>query len=499
MQPIESKSISTLYIITGALFLGGIALLCTGEPTLKPNIYHKYGINLLYVAFLSTCILCFVKKIHLTFLALDSKYALFMLCGIIAFGFVSLYFSADRGLSLLYMRRFLLEPFIFMCAAAMYFYALDSKARAIFLYLLAILIMLQPILTIIDFVLYADSKAVNAKHTSLWDFIGVYRAMPKFFSEAQTGYAFFLILSFSVSLAIFAQYRLVGVILLIINIAACVCLSTRFLYVAYAAMCVAAACLAHYKYKRVILPCVLCGTIALACGFYFFSAHLSDRFNIYGKLHVLLKVWELSPAEMGKFDPNCIVWNTPYGERRCMPQSFPKDSHIVWEHSSLNRIAMSKSTYLGIMDNPLRPNGYGLVLFAKNIVRIFGQDSKNLPYYISIFEDGSILPFYWTNHNGFLYAWFELGLVGFMLMGWLFAWILLRGYKIYFAATRPRGVDSVRYIESRRIFVLGFTIFSIGLIVGNFFDALPNRAGQNLGFMLLGMFLAINTSARRKK
>lgn len=469
-----AKISSAMLACAGLVLCIGLMLLSTGEANLKPNPLFKAGVSALYIValcfILSAIALPHFKQNLAHYFARVSLFFILLL-GIIALSLLSLYFTADRHLSWSFMRRFLLEPSLFLLLISLYFYTIKPSSQARIIYAFLIIFSLQPIFTIGDFIYYG-----LANDLSFIAMLGSYRPMPFFFAEAQTGYAFFLIISLSLSVALFyTKPSKLALLLVGLNILACIVANTRFLHICLCVIMLLPAILLPYRYKSRILAGV--SAVALLCGvgFYYVSAHLSPRYNLAAMLDNFAQVWSLPPAAMGRFDNNCD------SVQHCMPESFPRDPSLIWEHSSLNRLAMSKATWLGILDNPLRPNGFGLGLFAKNIVRIFGS-GEQIPYYIHRHDDGSVLPFYWTNHNGILYLWFELGIVGFGLIVWLHLWLLLQARKLYECA-------SLSTIS--RAFALGLSLSILGLIVANCFDALPNRAGTLVLFLLFGLLIAL--------
>ncbi|OBV29735.1 hypothetical protein BKN38_01220 [Helicobacter sp. CLO-3] len=494
------------YSIAGALFLVGLALLNTGEPTIKPNPLFKIAINALYVALIIFA-LCqtyiFIKqkqplkmKIHSFLISTKNKFTeskIFFMClfAIIVLAFISLIFTVDKKLSAVYLRRFLLEPSIFLITIYFYFASINVRAKIIFLYVFVAICMLQPLFTIIDFFDFMTERHMKFSDTDNTHSLGFYRAMPIFFSEAQTGYAFFLLIPLSISIGglIATKYKALFAILVIINLIACTFAGTRFLYIATIVVCAMPFFIFSYKHKYKIISLVGIVIFAFFVSLYYISASFSDRYNLQKILDNVAKIWSMPPAAMGKFDSLCV------SNRICMPQSLPKDSHIELEHSSLSRISMTKSAILAILDNPFRPNGFGLILFGKNIAQIFAKSPQNMPYPIQIQRDGSILPYYWTNHNGVLYIWFQLGVFGVIFMIWLHAWIFMQMRTLYKKHNlRPKNSFNIL----AQIFSISLTLLLVGLIVSNLFDALPNRAGQIMLFMIFGIALAIIPASAQK-
>lgn len=486
---INTRSQKFLSLMSALLLMLGFMLLNTGEPTNMPNPLFKPGITLIYVGFgvfLLRAFLAFVllrsapssqgsQKQNLKrhfFSYFSAAYPFFLaLLGVISLGVISLQFSADKSMTWGFLRRHLLEPSFFLLLISLYVYMLKPHQERMLLYVCLCIISLHPLLTIADF--YYHGIESGRTFSSM---LGSYRPMPFFFSEAQTGYGFFLIISLSFSLALYAKSRYkLAALLVLLNIIACFMTNTRLVYVACFVILLAPLILLPYRYKRKLLFVALGACALLFMVFYHISVELSPRYNIHSMLENFSRVIALPPAAMGRFDDICE------DTQKCMPQSFPKDPETAWEHSSLNRLSMAKSTWLGILDSPLRPNGFGLGLFAKNIVRIFGQDGEQIPYYIQHQDDGTILPYYWTNHHGLLYLWFELGGIGFVFILWLHGWILLQARKIYYTGRSTHTA----------VFALGMTLSILGLIVANCFDALPNRAGTLILFMLFGVFVAL--------
>ena len=476
-SPVLESIVSNVFVLAGVLFVLGAYLLHTGEGTIKPNPFFKPAIWILYAGIVALAFACvYLTPYHTLHQILRANGGFFLaLFLVIILALIALYYTKESKESFRLIRRFLLEPSLFLVAVCLYVSMLNKKAKTIFLSAFCAVFLLHPILTSLDFFTTAISYAQKGLNPIF--ILGTYRAMPHLFFEASTGYAFFLIIALSIAIALFiaTPYKKSCALVVALSLIACVLSGTRFLYVAMCVICLAPLVLLKYRYKAATIAISMAILVVFCVLLYHISANFSARFNMQNMVQNITQVLQLHPAAMGRFDKQCTSLN------RCMKSSFPKDSHIQWEHSSLSRIAMSKSTVLAILDNPLRPNGFGLTLFGKNIVRIFGQDSEALPYFISIQPDGSILPYYWTNHNGILYLWFELGAIGFGLVVWLHLWLLLKARKIYYdTSTSP----------ILRAFMLTIALMLIGLSVANFFDALPNRAGQNILFMFFGIFLA---------
>lgn len=184
------------------------------------------------------------------------------------------------------------------------------------------------------------------------------------------------------------------------------------------------------------------------------------------------------PAQMG------IYYNKCENNKNCSIHSQGPASSLQWEFSSLARLSLAKSTFLAIMQNPLRPNGYHYQQFPFNIQNNFALDSANHPFYLRHLPNKSFAALI-HNHNHWLSLAYELGIFGFLSIAFFVSFMLFKG---------QREAHKAESSTIKKAFILSVWLFMIGLVVSNFFDCMPILDGQAWLFIIIGIYFGVIAS-----
>ncbi|SQB97502.1 glycosyltransferase [Helicobacter fennelliae] len=462
-----SKAKYYCLIISAVLLACCIALL----PLSLSYISLKPLIQMLYIA-LGLFLISHIKDIDFReFKAIWFPLACVIVVIIVAY--ISLHWAYDVKATKDNIRHYLLEPSLFMIVAYLIMKRLDSKGFKIFFTFLCIGIFIQPLATIYSWFVNGGGH------------LG-YRATG-FGNPQELVYSFVLLLAFSLSLAFvwgdkfttkLKGFKILGIILCIISILGICANNSRGTFIAALVALIAPFFILHFRHRIKLLASLIVLLCVFGGGIYHLSAKWDDRYNFKKMVDNFSLVWSYAPAEMGRFDKLCFgtfVTCSNYSGKK-------PDPNLSWESSSLNRIAMNKSTLLAIAQNPFRPNGFGFLEYYKNIQAVFPRDSLNHPYVLSI---PPLLPEgYWHPHNQILSLLFELGIIGFVAIGLFCIYLLipLTNLSHKSAYKRPQDLKSLLYF--------GLSIFLITLSVAMLTDCLVWRWNNLYLFLLFGILLA---------
>ena len=213
----------------------------------------------------------------------------------------------------------------------------------------------------------------------------------------------------------------------------------------------------HYRGKT--LPLVFGIGLVAMVGAYHYTKGLSDRYNF---AHMIDNFWEVvrTPVvEMGKYDELCFS-----GQFVCTEQSTQNGrADFSWEHSSLMRIAMSKSTFEAFWDAPWTPRVVGVFQIGEYLWRYYeaNEHRAHNRVYMSVnpHTNGYNHP-----HNFVVSVLFCYGIVGFVAIAGFVGFVLYTTHGCY--DTRDRG---------RAFVALWAFVCLVGICVQGFFDAFyPN-------------------------
>lgn len=442
-------------------------LLCALSLAILPlshsYISHKTPINLIYAALV--IFLCAfwrdVSRLR------QIKFVLLCMAVIVLMAYCSLFYAENISQTKQMIRQYLLESTLFMCFSFLLSLRLSPKQNLGLFIALCVAFFYHPLATIYDF--YANGNGV----------LGYRAKLPNYYIPA-TAYSFYLLFAFSLAYIAFLKtsriLKILCGIFTLLAICAFVCNGGRFGILSLIAMLCSPFIFFTYQYKKSILLGLVFTLCAGIIALYYASTSWQDRYNFHKILNHFTEVWQSAPAEMGKFiGTGCKTWVV------CSQHSLDKQSDIILEYSTVDRISKLKSTLLAIADNPLRPNGYHFQQFPFNIQHIFPLDSVNHPFSLEPYKD-TFIARHAHNHNYPSSIFFELGLVGFV------AFSLFTGYFIY--ALYKAKITFSANSNIWHIFIGGIGFGIIGLIVANFFDGFPVREGQLVLFVLYGYFLA---------
>lgn len=226
----------------------------------------------------------------------------------------------------------------------------------------------------------------------------------------------------------------------------------------------------RYRHKGKILPLVFVAGVLALGGIYTQTKTLPDRYNF---AHMIDNFWEViqTPVvEMGKYDKLCFN-----GVFACNPQSTKNgEAEFFWEHSSLSRIAMSKSTFEAFLDSPFMPRIVGVFQIGEYLWQYYEvhTDKQANRMYMST---GNALNGYNHSHNFVVELLFCYGLVGFFAMLCFFMYGMYLASRSICHATDSLGMFLGLY----------FYVFVFGVIMYCFFDS-PYNNILEIFFIMIG-------------
>lgn len=283
-----------------------------------------------------------------------------------------------------------------------------------------------------------------------------------FFFQAVFTYNIWLLAPAAMSLAgIFAfqkkLYKLLALLALLASVVAMFANGERSFLVACIAMVFVPFFVWHYKYKFKIIFCVICaGFIALA-SFYEISKTLPVRYNFAHVVDNFLLVWNTKPSAMGQYDNVCF---DPKSGFECTPESLVNGKNeIVWEHSALARLNMTKSTLLAVMDSPFKPHLVGVFQIGEYLFHYYSRTNWENRSYIN-FASGS--NGYNSPHNFAVSMLFCYGVIGFLSIVVFQGFLIRSGYRSIKQGGEGYGT----------FWGLSLIIFVCGICVQSFFDVL---------------------------
>lgn len=268
------------------------------------------------------------------------------------------------------------------------------------------------------------------------------------------------------------KFKLISLILLSLSIAAMFANSERSFIVAFLVMIFIPLIFWQYKYKKIIIFLLPFIWFISIFGIYHISKDFLPRWNVAYMMDNFISVWNTKPIEMGKYDPSCFDNSLYYVD--CYEESLKNGrSQIQWEHSSLSRIAMSKSTFLAFLDNPFFPKtidvfetGYYLYKYYNNTNHQNRAYIKNLEHDVNGYNHP---------HNYAISLLFAYGLFG-------FASILVFIIYILFMMTRVI-INSNNHIQ--KFIALFLCVFISGICTQSIFDVFYPLILQSI-FIVIG-------------
>ncbi|PAF44111.1 O-antigen ligase family protein [Helicobacter sp. 11S02629-2] len=274
-------------------------------------------------------------------------------------------------------------------------------------------------------------------------------------------------------------WKILALVLFVLAFVGIVSNNTRSFFLALPFMLILPLFIVRYKYKPTIITICIVILVVFFISFYNYSGRLNPRFDAKAMVQNFHTVWSVKPGEMGRFDIHCANSNL------CSPFSYPLDSKVHWEESSLIRLSLLKSILLAIKENPFRPNGYYPREFVYNLEQNFWKaDDIRYPYAYIPASDTDIKDgkphTYIHPHNSVVSAVFELGIIGALALYIFTIFMFYVGVYIY---RKNTGVY--------KFWGLLMCIFLLGETIAFFFDWLILFAGQMVLFMFYGISLAI--------
>ncbi|WP_394986530.1 O-antigen ligase family protein [uncultured Helicobacter sp.] len=212
----------------------------------------------------------------------------------------------------------------------------------------------------------------------------------------------------------------------------------------------------HYRYKGKILPFVFAAICIVMIGMYHYTKTLPERHNFAHMLDNFWAVWQTPPIQMGKYDKLCFN-----GRFECAEQSTQNGkAEFSWEHSSLARLAMSKSTFEAFLDAPFAPRLVGVFQIGEYLWQYYERhpEKQQNRVYMSV---STKLNGYNHSHNFILELLFCYGIFGFGAIVWFWTF----GFSMASKAIRFAR-DSLE-----KFFGLYFYVFMAGMIVCGLFES----------------------------
>lgn len=215
----------------------------------------------------------------------------------------------------------------------------------------------------------------------------------------------------------------------------------------------------HYRHKFAIICSALVVGAVFLSSFYHISKSLPERYNFAHMVDNFLIVWNTPPAEMGQYDAGCFVkqkW------LQCTDESLQAGQNtILWEHSALSRLNMTKSTLLAFLDEPLKPHAAGVFSIGRYLYRYYERTNPQNRSYIFLRGTEEPLNGYNSPHNFAVSLLFCYGLIGFVAILVFIGFVLYGGHK---------GVSSAN--REKCFWGLSLVIFTCGICVQSLFDVI---------------------------
>ncbi|CAM3420493.1 O-antigen ligase family protein [Helicobacter labetoulli] len=286
-----------------------------------------------------------------------------------------------------------------------------------------------------------------------------------FFFQVVFTYNIWLIAPASMSLAgVFAfkkwTYKILSFIGLILSLFAMLANGERSFLVAFVGMLFIPFFVWQYKHKLKVLLFVLCIGITFVIGFYHASKSFSDRYNFAHMIDNFVVVWNTNPIEMGQYDKLCFSKHI-----ECSHESLILgQNEITWEHSSLSRINMTKSTLLAVADSPFKPHIVGVFQIGEYLWRYYSLKNHQNRSYINFENNSNNMNMNGYNHphNFAVSLLFSYGVIGFVCIVIFQFFLLYSGY---------RCMQKQEY-RWKSFWGLSLIIFVCGICIQSLFDAL---------------------------
>lgn len=461
------------------------------------------SVNIIFL--LSAIILCIFYK-NIPFLAYLMRVKLHILLYLIVIflALLSLKYTADTKESFRLIRTDLIFVMIVFISSYIIFSLMSKPMLKSFIYAFGISLIVINIFMLIHYIeLYNTSKAsrpdiafFDIRASASWTNLII-----PFANWHLIAFSFFL------SISIFIRgwgYKLLFISLMLVSIICIAMSGTRTFAICIMIIILSLFLILRYRYKKTITLFAFICLCAISFVVINYSSNwnvLQGRFDIKNMINNFSIVWSKPPSMMGQFDVNC-------NSVICHPNSLNKSSTLKQDQSSLIRLSLFKSATLAIMQNPLRPNGYGHNLFSKNLEsRFFSPFDINYPYFYVItqqsdissrdeafkksarqynLKSGNILSIPSTMmhvHNQLLSFIFELGIIGFIAICLFAIFQFIIAYKnfIFF-------LNKDMFFSSFSLFMM---LYIIGNTIGMLFDIMLYREGIVQLFILFAFNLAL--------
>lgn len=230
-----------------------------------------------------------------------------------------------------------------------------------------------------------------------------------------------------------------------------------------------------YRFKKVTLLALPIVIILSFFGIYEGTKNLPLRHNFAFMIDNFYEVMSLPPSQMGQHDAICFPKPEAKKKYKCANESLELGkSEVIWEHSSLARMAMSKSTFLAFLDEPFTPHLMFIFDIGKYLYQYYQIYNPQNRVYVSINEN---MNGYNSPHNFAVSLLFCYGIIGFLAIIFFLAFIFKNSYS-----SIAKTQNFTRFLS------LSLCIFIIGICTQSVFDAIYPIILQSI-FIMFGLII----------
>lgn len=280
-----------------------------------------------------------------------------------------------------------------------------------------------------------------------------------FFFKAVFTYNIWILAPLAISITSFVvfkgKFKIISIVLLSLSIAAMLANSERSFIVAFLAMIFVPFIFWQYKYKRLVILALPLIWLFSVFAIYHLSKNFPPRWDFAHMIDNFIVVWNTPPIEMGKYDASCFDNNVMHFT--CRKESIDVGmSDIQWEHSSLSRITMTKSTLLAFLDSPFKPHTINIFDIGSYLYSYYNLYNHQNRVYID--DKYHKVNGYNSPHNFAVSLLFAYGLFWFISIITFLAFLLY----IFYTSIKQNCSTITRFVAlSSAVFIVGISIQSI--------------------------------------
>lgn len=191
----------------------------------------------------------------------------------------------------------------------------------------------------------------------------------------------------------------------------------------------------HYRYKvQILLHMAVFVLPIVLSAIYVQTKSLPERYNV---AHMVDNFWEVihTPvAAMGKYDKICFGW------AKCNAESTKNGkAKFFWEHSSLSRLAMSKSTFEAFLDAPFTPRLVGVFQTGAYLWQYYESHPQRQQNRMYVSVDNLKHNGYNSPHNFVINLLFCYGIIGFVAILGFLGFVSCETYRHFSDGTEDRA------------------------------------------------------------